>query len=467
MAMEEKQNKKDLEQVKRRNSHSNGKPKNWFRLLELPEELIAQILGELSRFDYLNFLTSGRSEAHRIYFQDRVEIALATEGGYVESSRDDAFNELSLLLNGWNATEYPDYEINHHMVCEINSFPRWWSNNWLAPNFISDGSTILLGSGFEEQSLVIYDIATSKCAAITPTKLRQIGWPIFRYQGLHCYKLEGTTLTRLELPKGTLSISNITINKEFVCGYFCTTAVGSRELLLYTRDFVLKGKIMIKDYITKLYIRDKTIIGLTDRNCSIEIWDIDETDESVQTSIKHIKSIPIRHKDEFRNERADLSLSHNVNTIISSNNYSFYSDAERIAQFKLGYPWTASGCVDRIASQYFAEVEVAYEPARILVTFQISNIRLLNVKRKIKIELPLELKEILGCQMFFSTIVLFFASGVARLRLKNHESLSRKVAYNSSGVLVSTRGTDYREDIPVDEEEYLGCTDFRYPVHRT
>ncbi|KFY64366.1 hypothetical protein V496_03310 [Pseudogymnoascus sp. VKM F-4515 (FW-2607)] len=463
MPTEEKQTRKYLERVERRNYHSNGKPKNRFRLLDLPEELIAQILGELPRFDYLNFLTSGRSESHRIYFQDRIEIALATEGGYVESTRDDAFDELSLLLNGWNATEYPEFEMDHHVVREIRSFPGLWSDNRLAPTFVTDGSTILLGSGFEEQSLVIFDIANTTSVAISPTKLRQMGWPnlgseiheVAFHSGLLvfsllCFKLQGTTLTRLQLPKETPLISKITINKEFVCGCFLV-AGGSRELLLYTRDFLLKGKIMTKAYITKLYIRDKTIIGLTDRSCSIEIWHFDET-QSVRTSIKHIKSILIGHKDEFRYTGADLSLSHNVNTIISSNCYSFYSDAERIARFTAGYPWNVSGCVDRIASQYFAKVEVVYEPTRIVVTFQISNIRLLNVKRKIKIWLPLKLKEILGCQMFFSTIVLFFASGVARLRLKNHELLSEKVAYNSSGILVSTSGTDYREDIPEEDE---------------
>ncbi|KAL5350980.1 hypothetical protein ACLOAV_004553 [Pseudogymnoascus australis] len=139
MATEEKQKRKYLERVERRSSHSNDKPKNLFRLLDLPEELIAQILGELPRLDYLNFLTSGSSELHRIYFQDRIEVALATEGGYVQSTRDDAFNELSLLLNGWNATEYPDLETNFHMIREVNSFPGLWSNNWLAPTFITDG----------------------------------------------------------------------------------------------------------------------------------------------------------------------------------------------------------------------------------------------------------------------------------------------------------------------------------------
>ena len=483
MATEEGKKRKDLERVNRRSSHSNGKPKNRFRLLDLPEELIAQILGELPRFDYLNFLTSGRSETHRIYFQDRVEIALATEGGYVESTRDDAFNELGLLLNGWNATEYPDIEVNHRTVREINSCSNR-PGSLLAPTFITDGfvrnylltyacllfirSTILFGSGFKERNLVIFDIATTTCVTISPTELRQIGFPhiefrnahfhsglliVINYRGLFCFKLEGMTLARLELPKETPQLGNITINKEFVCGIMWGD--GYQEILLYSRDFVLKGKIMFNDHlVTELYIRDKTIIGLTNKDRSIEFWHFDETDKCVQTSIKHIKSIPINgiessiYDNIFPEGRLPLSLSLNINTMILFNDDSFYSNDGRFARFasfETCFPWTVSGCVDRIASQYFAEIEVVYQPTRIVVTFQISNIRLLNVKREIKIWLPLTLEEILGCEMFFSTIVLFFTSGVARLRLKNHESLSRKVAYNSSGVVVSTRGTKMPE----------------------
>jgi hypothetical protein len=61
--------------------------------------------------------------------------------------------------------------------------------------------------------------------------------------------------------------------------------------------------------------------------------------------------------------------------------------------------------------------------------------------------------------MYFTTVVLFFASGIAKLRLNGHKSLYQRAVVNSSSLLVHTRETEERKDIPEVEEEYLGCTD--------
>lgn len=95
----------ELGRERQRSAFTNNRPQNQFRLLNLPVELVDMVLEELPRFDYLNLLTSGGSKLHREYFQHRIAVALATEVGSSNLKGDDAFDELCLLVGGWNTTD--------------------------------------------------------------------------------------------------------------------------------------------------------------------------------------------------------------------------------------------------------------------------------------------------------------------------------------------------------------------------
>ncbi len=58
--------------------------------------------------------------------------------------------------------------------------------------------------------------------------------------------------------------------------------------------------------------------------------------------------------------------------------------------------------------------------------------------------------------MYFTTLVLLFASGIARLGLKDLESIaiSQTAISNSSSLLAKTRAKEERQDMPEDEKEY-------------
>jgi hypothetical protein len=325
---------------------------------------------------------------------------------------------------------------------------------------------MLLGSGFEREtmSLVIFDIAKAQKTIIHSTELVTYGWPILgpredftamayhsgllilRYRKLLlCFKLSGLPLrpTRLNPPEQFAVMCNnarvLAINREFICVVQIHTLHEPDDLLLFSRDFILKGKIKFNGNMYQLHIRGKTIIGLTDRCYSLEFWQIKDTNDPL-TSLVHFRSILISQENELRKSHGHevaLNISHNPDTIIMHNGFCFYSGSDKIAEFNSVYTEIATsklGCVDMLTAQHFAVYKVANTKSQKVITFEISNIRFLRGVKKIKVSVPLDLGALLDCQMYFTTIVLLFASGIARFRLKRHESIHQKTVDNSSNV---------------------------------
>ena len=334
---------------------------------------------------------------------------------------------------------------------------------------------MLFGSGFEREtrSLVIFDIPKARKTVIHTDELVKCGWPtgepagfsqiafhsgllILKHNnGLSCFELSGLPLriTPLNPPKQFLLMCSrpnvLAINREFICAQ----ETPSKDLLLFNRDFVLNAKAKTTAKIYQLRIRGKTIIGLTYRNCSLEFWQIKDT-ENVGKELVHFKSVLISEENAVRKSYASLhtglSLSHNPNSNILHNGFCFYSGSNKIAEFNSIYSERATselGCVDMLTAQHFVVYKVTNTKDKKYITFLISNIRFLRGVKRITICVGLDLGALLDCQMYFTTIVLFFASGIARLRLNGHKSLYQRVVVNSSSLLVNTRATEERKDI--------------------
>jgi hypothetical protein len=336
---------------------------------------------------------------------------------------------------------------------------------------------------------VIFDIINAKKTFIQATELNKLGWPsdsrqeissmalhsgliiigVYR-EPLRCFEISPSTLniTRLYPQQDFLSIcsniSGIAINKEFICVLKIHPLDEPDDVLVFSRDFVFKGSVKTSHYITQLHIRGKTIVGLAGRNHSIEIWQVKDTND-LETSVTHLRSVLINEANQFLppGTNADLGLSHNLGTFFATDGFRFYCNNKQIAEFipKLigndsnGFPkfyYPRLGCLDMISAQYFTVYKFESTKDNIIIRLEISNARLLEKVKRVSISVPKgDLREFLGCAMCFTTIIFFFSSGIARLKLEDYESIYERVVLNSSSLLVQAHSLEERTDYP---EEY-------------
>lgn len=328
-------------------------------------------------------------------------------------------------------------------------------------------------------SLIIFDIIHAKLTAIQATELAKLGWPssemdiiyaafhsgliflkVLSAQKPYCFKLSttslGITITPLVTPSHLLemhSMEPIAINNEFICIQTQNEPPGLPELLLYNREFVLMGRTRIPAYVAyvaKLKIRGRIIIGLSLRHHSVEFWQIEYTNR-VETSLTHFNSIPFNR--ENRHGIPELGLSYNLDAIAITDGFRFHYDMKKIAEFSQRPSVRAispMGSVDMVAAQHFAVFTIENTSEEKIIRFEVSNIRYLERKKTISISVSKkdDLGALLDCHMYFTTIVLFFASGIARIKLKDHDSIYQKVAFNSDSELRHTRVIEAREDLP-------------------
>jgi hypothetical protein len=151
---------------------------------------------------------------------------------------------------------------------------------------------MLFESRFEREtaSLVIFDIPKARKTVIYAAELAKCSWPtvdlpsfsqiafysslliLGHNNGLSCFTLSRLPLrlTLLNLLKQFLLMCSrpraLAINKEFICAQ----DILSNNLFLFNRDFVLNSKAKTIAEIYQLYIQRKTIIKLTNQNCSLE-----------------------------------------------------------------------------------------------------------------------------------------------------------------------------------------------------
>lgn len=323
---------------------------------------------------------------------------------------------------------------------------------------------------------MIFDVVNARKTIIQATELNKIGWPTDPEEiGIHrtafhsgliingghgeplrCFELSPSAsaleITRI-YPHGDflsicLDIGKIAINKEFICVTKYYRSPKSSKILLFSRDFVLKGVVETPHTISQLYIRGWTIVGLTDRNYSVEYWQIKDT-QNLQTSITHFRSVLISDTEVFSwTTTADLGLSHNPDTYFATDRCRFYRDHELAAKFTLD-SHTRFGCLDMLSAQYFTVYRFERASHTTIFRFEIYNARLLKEARRISISVAKnDLGEFLGCTMCFTSIILFFSSGVARLALEDNTSIYKRAVLNSSSLLVRTLGVEERKDLP-------------------
>jgi hypothetical protein len=244
-------------------------------------------------------------------------------------------------------------------------------------------------------------------------------------------------------------IEPIAINKEFICIQKQNGFPESLTLMLYSRDFVLKGHTKTPLYLSELKIRGRTIIGLNHPHRSVEFWRIEYTN-NVETSLTHFKSIPFNKENEiselFRWGIPELGLSHNFDTIAITDGFRHFYNMKKIAEFGKR-AISPMGCMDMLSAQHFAVFEIENTREKKIIRFEVSNIRCLERTKLVSISVPQDLGALLDCKMYFTTIVLFFASGIARVRLKDHDSIYQRVASNSDSLRSCTRALEDRKDL--------------------
>ncbi|KFY00452.1 hypothetical protein V490_01336 [Pseudogymnoascus sp. VKM F-3557] len=446
-------------------------------LLALPNELIDIILKQLSRYDYLKYLP-GISKKLGSDFATRTRQELVSEIG--EMTTESAARDLRYVVDGWN-TKTAAFEVNHCKIPNLNAIPGWIRADMGGIEYVTDGSYILAGGGFGEMSsLIIFDIIHAKLTTIQAAELAKLGWPspeikivyaafhsgliflkLLSCQKPYCFKLSTTPvgITPLVTPSHLLEMQDmepIAINNEFICIQIQNEYPELPDLLLYNREFVLMGRTKIPAYVSKLKIRGRVIVGLSNRHCSVEFWQIKYTN-NIETSLTHFNSISINRENEiielFRWGIPDLGLSHNFDAIAIMDGFRFHYDMKRIAEFNqrpLVRATSPMGSLDMVAAQHFAVFTIENTTEEKIIRFEVSNIRYLERKKTISISVSKKdgLGALLDCHMYFTTIVLLFASGIARIKLKDHDSIYQKVAFNSDSLLRHTRSIEAREDHP-------------------
>ena len=325
---------------------------------------------------------------------------------------------------------------------------------------------------------MIFDVVKATRTIIDTAGLIKLEWPLARdpsngvtnfafHSGLgiiirrdtfYCFSLSTSPceITRLVPTEEFLSlgskISSITINKWFICVQRINPSNQPNNILVFSRDFVLRGKFDTTASMSQLHIRGKTIIGLTDQNRSLKFWQIEDTTGS-EILISPLKTIEIRH--EMCMHRS-LGLSYNPNTLIMDNDLTFYSGTEHTTLFEpplcLEQPYKYGlGCIDKLAAQHFTILNVESTEHTRIISFETINTRCLQKKERLKISVPLDLGVLLDCQMYFTTVVLFFTSGIARVSIRDHESVFQKVAFNSSSISGRLRELERRQDVSLAE----------------
>ncbi|KFX92301.1 hypothetical protein O988_07330 [Pseudogymnoascus sp. VKM F-3808] len=446
------------------------------RLFGLPEELLEMILVQLTRYDYLQYL-SRISDKCIPYVTEQIKKELASEVGYFETAEKGAVHYLRQIVEGWN-TETSEFEKHFSRVRQLSSIPGCWPNNPHNLEFITDGLHILLGSGFEgeRRSLVIFDVVKATRTIIDTAELIKLGWPlaagpydvqtkfafhsglgiIISQDNFYCFSLSTSPckITRLNPTEEFLSlgskISSIAVNKWFICVQRINPLNQPNNILVFSRAFVLKGKCDTTALISQLHIRGKTIIGLTDQN--ISYWQIEDTTDS-EMLISPLKTIKVRH--EMCRHRS-LGLSYSPNTLIMDNDLTFYSGTEHTALFEppfcLEQPYKCGlGCIDKLAAQHFTIVGVKSTEHNRIISFETTNARCLQKGKRLQISAPRDLGVLLDCQMYFTTVVLFFTSAIARVSIRDHESVFQKVASNSSSISGRLRELERRQDVSLAE----------------
>lgn len=472
------------------------------KLFGLSVELLEMILKQLTRYDYLQYLLK-ISDKCIPYVTEQIKKELTSEVGYFETAEKSAVHYLRQIVEGWNTET--EFETHFCRVRQLSSIPGCSPNNPHNLKFITDGYIqflaeyrhnftnflslhILLGSGFEgdRTSLVIFDVVKATRTIIDTAELIKLEWPLARgpnnvvtnfafHSGLgiiisqdtfYCFNLSTSPceITRLNPTEEFLSlgskISSIAINKWFICVQRINPLNQPNNILVFSRDFVLKGKCDTTASISQLHIRGKTIIGITDQNRSLKYWQIEETTDS-EMLISPLKTIKIRH--EMCRHRS-LGLSYSPNTLIMDNDLTFYSGTEHTALFEpplcLEQPYKYGlGCIDKLAAQHFTIVDVKSTEHNRIISFETINARCLQKGTRFQISAPLDLGVLLDCQMYFTTVVLFFTSGIARVSIRDHEFVFQKVASNSSSISGRLRELERRQDVPLarnlDVEAFL------------
>jgi hypothetical protein len=348
---------------------------------------------------------------------------------------------------------------------------------------------ILAGSGFNRTSLVIYDVITGDSVVFYETELIKLGWPLDPrrdiwtelaeylpprqiitaaafHSGLivlivhkdlpRCFELAvpPTRIDRLKPSMAFLSvcsgsdISAIAIAKELVCVQ--SSSLG--ELFVFGRDLALKGSFNTTIRIRELYIRGRVIIGVTQKNNSIEFWQIKDT---VDFEIVHFKSMSLN--PELRRPSAlNIGLSHNLDTVIISSGDKLYLNKEKKTEFSLGEERNdVIGRVDVLAAQHLAVYRVDYNKAETIILLGISNVRFIEALEVVQVKLSSDLGVLLECQVYFTTVVFFFDCGIVRLRLRSHELIHQRVVANSSSSLARAGGPvgPLDRNLPYPEDE--------------
>ena len=325
---------------------------------------------------------------------------------------------------------------------------------------------------------MIFDVVKATRTIIDTAELIKLEWPLARgpynvvtnfafHSGLgiiisqdtfYCFNLSTSPceITRLNPTEEFLSlgskISSIAINKWFICVQRINPLNQPNNILVFSRDFVLKGKCDTTASISQLHIRGKTIIGITDQNRSLKYWQIEDTTDS-EMLISPLKTIKIRH--EMCRHRS-LGLSYSPNTLIMDNDLTFYSGTEHTALFEpplcLEQPYKYGlGCIDKLAAQHFTIVDVKSTEHNRIISFETINARCLQKGKRFQISAPLDLGVLLDCQMYFTTVVLFFTKGIARVSIRDHEFVFQKVASNSSSISGRLRELERRQDVSLAE----------------
>ena len=104
-------------------------------LLALPNELFDTILKQLSRFDYLKFISQISSEAGSD-FANRTKHELESEIG--EMTTESAARDLRYIVDGWN-TKTPAFEVNHCKIPNLNAIPGWIRADMGGVEYVTDG----------------------------------------------------------------------------------------------------------------------------------------------------------------------------------------------------------------------------------------------------------------------------------------------------------------------------------------
>ncbi|KFX86619.1 hypothetical protein V490_09002 [Pseudogymnoascus sp. VKM F-3557] len=448
------------------------------KLFGLSEELLEMILKQLTRYDYLQYLLK-ISDKCIPYVTEQIKKELTSEVGFFETAEKGAVHYLRQIVEGWN-TEISESENHFCRVHQLSSIPGCWPNNPHNLEFITDGLHVLLGSGLEgdRRSLVIFDVVKATRTIIDTAELIKLEWPLVRgpsgvvtkfafHSGLgiiisrdnfYCFNLSTSPceITRLnptdEFSSLGSKISSIAINKWFICVQQINPSNQPNNILVFSRDFVLKGKCDTTDSISQLHIRGKTIIGITDENRCLKYWQIEDTTDS-EMLISPLKTTEIRH--EMCRHRS-LGLSYSPNTLIMDNDLTFYSGTEHTALFEpplcLEQPYKYGlGCIDKLAAQHFTIVDVKSTEHNRIISFEITNARCQQKGKRFDFSAALDFGVLLDCQMYFTTVVLFFTSGIARVSIRDHEFVFQQVAFNSSSISGRLRELERRQDVSLVE----------------